>query len=215
MKIPTWAYIVGICMILVGSCSITNNYSTLKIKDEFTKFENGEDTTIEFNVDDGEVESIEVEGDSSKTSLFESMRELDSIEQVNKENRGDTAITNANNKVAAEKIKEMLNVSDETMDLMILFSKFGIGIGVLYIIAGIMLFIKKPYSFKITLGVLIFSIAFTAIKMYMMMGDDDFNVMSVSTLISGGFGVFVDAVFLLIVGVSDKLAYTFTGYDDE
>lgn len=100
-----------------------------------------------------------------------------------------------------------MTFDEETMELMSLFNNIGIFVGLFYLVAGLILLLKKKIAIKLVYAALVVSILFTIIQFFAMMSSE-------SSLMKFGsfflwFGVIVDLALLIVVAVVDKTQWKY------
>ncbi len=188
MKTPTWAYVIGIMMMLFGGCSITgdlqsiNSPNMLEMQHKMMAGMTGETDTIE-------MDSIG----------------LDINNTIGNSNSGSSEQQAFKN--MAKTMKEMFYVSEFTKKWMVRFGYIGLFFSILYVFAGIFLLVKKTFSIKLAYLALALSILFSVIQAIVLSSDSSGGYISLTSGFSQIFGIIIDIILLVVILVSDKTAY--------
>src|SRR6056297_3055003 len=148
MKTPTWAIVIGICLMLFGGCSVTKNIQSIIMPDMLEMQKNmmkkmaGSSTT---NSSDSLSASTRVDtADIKGAEMFKNM---------------------------AEGMQEMFGMSDFTKTWTVRFGYIGLLVSIIYILSGVFLLIKKKFSIKLVYTALILSIVFSGIQSLVLASD--------------------------------------------
>lgn len=190
MRIPTWAYVVGVCMILFGGCSLTQDIQSINVRSmmeaQMAMLENLE----------GEIE-VEIEETDSLSTSDSTFTASDSIGTDMGE-----GITNM-----AEGIKDIFNMSDYAIKWTIRFGYIGLFLSLLYIFGGVFLMVKRKFSIKLAYTALLASIVFSIVQTLVMNADPTNNFVSQMSSLGYLFGMFLDLILLVVILACDKSAF--------
>ncbi|WP_456461301.1 hypothetical protein [Reichenbachiella sp.] len=181
MKTPTWAIVVGIFLMLFGGCSVTKSIQAINVSDIL------------------EIQSQMMEK-MSQSSLGESTDSL--------------AVSSSDKQLEAFRgmaagMQEMFKMSEFTKIWTIRFGYLGILVAIAYVLSGIFLMLKKPFSIKLAYGALIFSIVFSAIQSIVLASDSTGGWISKSAGFGNSFGIILDLILLVVIVAMDKSAFEF------
>ncbi len=187
MKTPTWALVVGIMMLLFGSCSLNGDLQSIYSPKMFE---------IQEKILDGMSDGMkDAQSDSTKT---------------NKEDATETT-SNLDDKIMFEKMsenmKDMFHVSDFTKTWMVRFGYIGIIVSIIYILGGLFLLIKKPFSIKLVYVALGLSIIFSIVKVIVLSADSSDSFITMTAGFSEMFGVVFDIILLIVILTSNREVY--------
>lgn len=188
MKTPTWAYVIGIMMMLFGGCSITgdlqsiNSPNMLEMQHKMMEGMTGEADTIEMDSIGLNINNTigNSNSGSSEQQVFKNM---------------------------AKTMKEMFYVSEFTKKWMVRFGYIGLFFSILYVFAGIFLLVKKTFSIELAYLALALSILFSVIQSIVLSSDSSGGYISLTSGFSQIFGIIIDIILLVVILVSDKTAY--------
>ena len=182
MKTPTWAIVIGICMILFGGCSVTKHVQSINLPNIMSMQQ-------EF-VDQISSDSI---FSSATDSLLTASEESDASREKVKQ--------------MSQQMKKMFSVSEFTMLWTVRFGYIGLFVALVYIFSGIFLMIRKEFSIKLVYGALGLSILFSIIQSYVLTTNASDGLLSAALGYRNIFGIIIDIVLLVIVMVMDKSDY--------
>jgi len=189
MKAPTWAVVIGIFMILFGSCSINSSVQSINAPD-MIEMQQEMMKNMSKGFTNTPIDSLD-------------LTSLDSLRETNGE---------ANQRLEAmnETMGKFFYMSDHTKKWTVRFGYIGIAVSLLYILGGVFLFIIKPYSLKLAFTGLILSIIFGISQMMVLTSEPSSGFIALASGYSKIFGVVIDIVFLIIVATADKTPYMLT-----
>jgi hypothetical protein len=188
MKSPTWAIIIGIFIVLFGSCGVSNNLQSINTP-----------------------KMLEAQQEMMKNMSkgFNSPK-LDSLDQ----NRPDSLADYSTNPEANEAFDEMsetmtnmFQMSEFTQRWTVRFGYIGVVVSLIYILGGVFLFVIKPFSIQLAYGALILSIIFGITQTIVLTMEPSSGFVALASGYSKIFGVVIDIVFLIVVATADKTAY--------
>mgnify|MGYP005996962345 CR=1 FL=1 len=195
MKTPTWANIVGICMIVFGGCSLNDDIQSVNSP---MLFDLQEEIFDEIS---GEIESksdsVVVQGGDSTTielGKTDDQVKADSI---------------------ANKMKDMLHISEYTKTWLVRFGYIGVVISIIYLLGGIFLMVKKPFSIQLAYGALALSSILGIVKTSVLSSDSSGGLVAMTAGLSQIFGILIDIVILAVIFSSNKEAYQLTDQIDQ
>ncbi len=186
MKLPTWALIVGITMIIFGGCGALNNIqkiNTPKAMEQQSDIMSEIRGAIEEDLEeDLREEMMDEEGDGS---------EIDSADLERVEKVKDTVLT-------------MFEVSDYYKKWIVRLGIIGAIAALFYCIAGILLVMGKRFALQVVyvaIGVSIVSLIFQVIILSL---DKETGVISSFSNFGNYFMIFVNIILLVIILASDR-----------
>jgi hypothetical protein len=187
-KIPTWATVIGILMILFGGCGVMSDYQATKMPEML----------------EAQKEMMRSMSEDFKTQDNDSIaRDLsDTTSAVSYEKFPGKSFENISDSMAG-----MLHMSEFTKKWTVRFGYIGIFVSFFYALAGIFLLIPKEYSLKLVYIALGISIIFTVTRLLVLEGDDESGLMLSFLSYSHIFGILVDVLFIIIIITSDKSRY--------
>ncbi len=195
MKIPTWAYVAGIWMILIGGCSLLSDYHSINIR---------EINQTQQALMQGFTKSMETENDSISRAKMNSTLTILTGEK-------DTT----QNKSFEETIESMIELSEETIELTITYAYIGLIIYLIYTLSGILLMVRTRVSIPLAIGILIISIAFVLIQSFVL--TEHYGSGLIARFAKGGyyFGILLDVIILIIILAGNKSYYKFLPDEEE
>lgn len=187
MKIPTWAIVVGIFLVLFGGCGVSKSVQAIYLPEILTK----------------QKELIEEMSDTEQGEV------LDSLDQVLKTAVSDSIIgaEDIPETYLEGGIKEIFSLSDFTMKWTVRFGYLGVPVAILLLLSGIFLFLRKRFSIKLVYTALIISILFAGIQTMVLSLDPDAGFIARSSAMSNLIGLFLDVILLIVVITMDKSEY--------
>lgn len=212
MKPPTWAYVIGILMLLFGGCGVIQDYQNIHAP-KFLEMGEGIVDEIEREIEeDIREERIEAkkEYEEHSSESVKSEEEMDSSQESSSESEEMTSSEDEESHDGQEElemVKNILNVSDYYKTWMVRFGYIGIVISVLFILAGIFLMIPKKFSISLAYGVLGLSIIVGIIQYIIFSQDDSSGMVTMFSGLSVIFSVVVDFILLAVIVASDKDVY--------
>jgi hypothetical protein len=206
---PTWAIIVAIFMMLIGGCGIKNDVQYINIRSLI-------------GMKDKIFDKIEKAAENKKSDIEHETRQKDTSESdALKVAKSDPQIVDTTN-IASEEIEtddqykevkeakelfgDFLDVPEETIVLMIRLGYIGLFFSFLYLLGGLFLLIKKPFSINLAYAVLGANIAFSLIKWIVLSGKGG-SLLSISNSVGAAFSVFSCIIFIIIIVSCDKSHY--------
>lgn len=184
MKTPTWAIVIGICLILLGGCSVTKNIQSIKMPEMLEM----------------QQEMMEKISSSSTTNYSDSLSTLSKVDSSN--------IQNAEvfkNMTAG--MKDIFAISEFTKTWTVRFGYIGLIVSIIYILSGVFLLIRKSFSIKLVCCTLIMSIIFSAIQSFVMASDSTGGFMSKFAGFGNTFGIVIDIILFVVIISIDKSDY--------
>lgn len=188
MKTPTWAYIIGILMLLIGGCGAVKDMQSINTQTILDM----QKTMLEDM--SGNIKSINKDSVANNTN--------DTITST-KSNTEQVEIINNMSKT----MEKMLYMSDYTKKWRVRFGYVGLVLSVIYILAGIFLIIRKSFSMKLTYTALGLYILFGIIQILVFSRDETKGFMAMTSLYSYMFSIIFDVVILIAILGADKTAY--------
>ena len=102
---------------------------------------------------------------------------------------------------------DMFYMSEFTKTWIVRFGYIGIVVSFIYILGGVFLLIRKPFSLKLAYGALSLSILFSVIQSIVISIDSASGFMAMSAGFSQVFGIIIDIILIIVIATSDKAAY--------
>ena len=131
MKIPTWGYIIGIFMLLIGGCSGTSSIQAIY-------------TPTILDMQKKMMQGFTEGSKSVKT---------DSLSNQNQQNTKSSKELNSDQKKLiknmSETMEQMFYMSDYAKKWSVIFGYTGVLISFIYMLAGVFLMIRKPFSINL------------------------------------------------------------------
>lgn len=186
MSVPTWAYIVGIVMMLFGGCGMLSESQSIMAPQLMDMQRDMFDNLGEISEEMAEsMDSTQVINDSIP-EVFEKM---------------------------TKSFDTMFNMSEFSRKWTVRFGYMGIFVSAIYFIGGIFLLVIKRFSIKLAVGALALSIIFSIVRTLVMNNDPDPNLlMGMAYNFSLIFGTVINIILLIIVLASDKSAYNIDAF---
>jgi hypothetical protein len=181
MATPGWALFVGIVMMLIGGCGAVNSINLIRNPDTFTQLQ------VELETAQLELDSVVVSESKGEDSLL-----------MAKEEAGELML---------EGISEMMDISDYREEWIFRLAKYGLVFSFLYLIGGLMLMIKRPWSILLAYLALFASVLFNAFQFYIYSQDPRQGMLETFSYIPIALTLLFSIVSLIIVATSDKTAY--------
>jgi hypothetical protein len=184
---PTWAYIVGILMMLFGGCDGIQSVQQTKTRNllhlqqnvinNFASPDSGFSSVIQSFIPDS------LRSDSAAVD------QLTSIQKMSK------------------KMGDMFQMSEYSIKWTERFGYIGLVIAFFYMIGGVFLMVKRPFSIKLAATVLIVNALFV-ITQRVVLGMDSASASAVQEVTSVSlFGIVIDLVLLVFVLTADNTVY--------
>lgn len=191
MEMPTWAKIIGVMMIIFGGCGVAGNLSTALNPDYLNK------------MDDMMTEA--------KSEILKEVKENDQTDSL----QVDTMAVQADIEVdSLDKGKEFvldfmdkMNMSDYLKKWLYIFSIMGVIMGLLFLLGGLFLFIKKTFSIKLALGVIAMSLCYDLFRIIIMNMDEGAGFISGFSNLGNYLSLVIDIFLLIIIAIGDKTFY--------
>jgi len=183
MKTPTWAIVVGILLLLGGGCSLTKNaqsiYTPQMLEMQQKMMNKMADSSPRFENDSLPTHSISEES-KANNEVFKNM---------------------------TESMQEMFFMSEFTKKWTVRLGIIGLIVASIYILSGVFLLIKKPFSIQLVYFALLLSVLFSITQSVILTSDAASGFMAKSSALSNIFGIVFDIILLIIIVLMDKSAY--------
>jgi len=151
MQRPTWGTVMGVIFILSGLNGIFNGFSDANVEKYSSWVDEKADEFIDSTAKSEEMDSV----DTQVISMF-----------------GDSIYTDAEGNVDMQKtVKSLVHVSDYRKSWMVKFAYMAIGLGILLIIGGVLLFKKTKSIIPVCITTLVLCIAFALLKLFVFAAD--------------------------------------------
>ncbi|MBS1593958.1 MAG: hypothetical protein JST76_08640 [Bacteroidetes bacterium] len=187
MKTPTWAYIVGILMMLLGGCSTIKNCQlilTPVLLENQKAMMKGLVPMVSVRVDT----TTQTLGDSSITVIEKTRSPLGNKEMI-------------------QNMEKMFYMSDFQKTWIVRLGYIGFIPSLIYIVGGLFLLIKRRFSIKLACSALILSALFSVIRTVVLLKDASIGFIAMSSSFGMIFGVIMDVILLIIILASDRSYY--------
>lgn len=184
MRTPTWAIVIGICLMLFGGCSVTKNIQSINMPD----------------ILEMQQEMMKKMAGSTKSNVADSLSVTSNTDSTNVSN---TAMFNN----MAEGMKEMFAMSDFTKTWTVRFGYIGLFVSILYILSGVFLLIRRKFSINLVYIALIVSIVFSGIQSIVLASDSTGGFIAQSVGFGNMFGIIIDIILIVVVVSMDKSVY--------
>lgn len=184
MKTPTWAIVISICLMLFGSCSVTKNIQAINMP----------------QILEMQQKMMETMSDEKSKTSTDSLLAASGFNNKNVPNVG--KFKNMN-----KEIQEMLVVSEFTKTWTVRFGYIGILVATLYILSGVFLIVKQPFSIKLVYIALVTSIVFSASRSLVLISDSSSGLMAKTAGFTNIFGTIIDIILIIVVLAMDKSTY--------
>ena len=193
MKLPTWAYIIGILMMLFGGCNISKDLEYVNISKMTDMYSEVYDEIQESSTDSlNNVASDTTVIDSAKIQNIESRKKM------------------------IKTIKNMVVIDDFTKKWTKIFGYLGLLVSIIYILGGLFLMVVKKFSIKLVYFALGLSIIFSILKLVVLSSSSSFNFITFSFGFSNTFSIIIDIILLIVILVMDKeIYYLKEDYEDD
>ena len=178
MKIPTWAIVIGICLMLFGGCGVSKNIQAINMPN-----------LLEMQQD----MITKMHGIGAETSP-------DTLATV----PGDDAEAF---KSIAEGMDEIFKVSEFAKTWTVRFGYIGLFVATLYILSGVFLLLKRSFSIQLVYVALATSIVFSGIQTLVLASDPSGGLISKSAGFGNIFGIIVDIILVVVIIAIDKTTY--------
>jgi hypothetical protein len=207
MKTPTWAIVVGICLILFGGCSVTKSIQATKVPDILAMQQKMmEKMSTDTSTSDSLSNLLDSLGNSLDSLSNSSGRISNSLDSLSSSTFKDAPNPEMFENLA-EGMKEMFAMSEFAKTWTVRFGYIGIFVAFLYILSGVFLLLKKEFSIKLVYVALATSIAFGIIESAVLASDTGSGLISKTMGVGNIFGIIIDIILLIVVATADKTAY--------
>lgn len=191
MKTPTWAIVVAAIMLLFGGCGVSNHiqkfvYPMADVEREVFRH----------------VDSL----DTAKVA--------DTVSTMHISEAGDTSWTTTVTTSGpgfeedfGRSLKRSMNLSDHTRTWLTRFGYIGLFVSFIYLLGGLFLLVKKPFSIRLAYAALVLSLLSGLTLATLLLQDKQSGLFIHVYGIGKVIGVFIDIVLLIVVATSDKTAY--------
>lgn len=188
MKIPAWAIVVAILMMLFGGCGMVSDMQqiftpsmaelqTRMVEDMEQRHKNADTVTTVYRS----------ATDSSSTTI--------------------TTTTDPAFPKAGESMKKMLYISEYTRTWLIRFGYIGLFVSLLYLLGGLFLLFRKPFSIPLACTALVLSIALGIAQAIVLSRDTSSGFIANMYSIMQVIGIVIDVILLIVVAFVDKTSY--------
>jgi len=188
MKLPTWAMVVGVIMLLFGGCGAINNAQKIYTSDFLENTELVSEISNEIEDD--------IEQDIAKATI--KYDTLDSGEIV-----ADSSDLKKVERVA-DMVEGIFNVSDFYIKWIRIIGIVGTIAAIIYAIAGLLLLIGRRFAVKFAYGALGLSLASALFQLIIYSLDEGTGIISWSGKLGGYSTIFINIILIVIIVASDK-----------
>ncbi len=193
MKVPTWAYVIGILMMLFGGCNISRDLKNINISKITEKY-----SKVYEEIQESSTDSLN--NIASDTTVIDSAE----IERIK------------SHKKIIKTIKNMTVIDDFTKKWTKIFGYLGLMVSIIYILGGLFLMIIRKFSIKLVYFALGLSIIFSIFKLVVFSSSSSSNFITFSSGFSNSFSIIIDIILLIIILVMDKeIYYMKEDYEDD
>ena len=188
MKLPTWALIVGIMMLLFGGCGALNNVQKIYTSEflENTELISEISESIEADIED---------------DINDAVLKVDTLES------GEIVVDSSEFK-QVERVKNMVdgmfNVSDFYKKWIKIIGIVGTVAAIIYAIAGLILLLGKRYSIKVAYAAIAVSLASAIFQLIIYSVDDSSGLIAMSSRLGVYFVIIMNIILGVIIVASDK-----------
>ena len=182
MKTPSWAIVIGICLMLFGGCSVIKNTESIALPYTMKMIKK-----MSFPIPPGVTDSLSQASNGG-----------------NKQFENDDCI-----KETFDHMQEALAPSEYILKWTVRFGYIGLVISIIYILSGVFLLIKRRFSIQLVYIALIISIVFNGIVSFVLALDpfDVFGFMVEPTIMASLFGIIIDIILMIAFFSIDKSSY--------
>jgi len=180
MKTPTWAYIIGILMLLVGGCGAVKDMQSINTQTILDM----QKTMLK-----GMSENIKSNDNDTIASTKSNTEQVEIINNMSKS------------------MEKMFYMSDYTKKWRVRFGYIGLVLSVIYVIAGLFLIIPRSFSMKLVYVTLGLCILFGIIQILVFSRDEAKGIIAMTSLYSYMFSIIFDVVILIAILGANKSAY--------
>jgi len=192
MKLPSWALVVGVCLILFGGCSISSNIGKINSPDAF-EFQEGLMDSMKDVVEKSMDEAMdEAEKDSVFSETISKLKDEPGMEIIEEMAGG---------------IENLFTISEFTKIWTVRFGYIGVAIAIIYLLSGVILFLRKSFSIKFVLFALGISIIFSIVESIVLSSGAQNFLLSISAGFGNIFSIIIDVILLVVILANDKRSY--------
>ncbi len=213
MKLPTWATVVGIIMLLFGGCGALSNVNKIntpntlnemsEVLEEINSEMSKEMGKVKEEIRSDTVESVEVIQDEISDVTPDSVEIAGYKTEVNKFDADDSAGI-AMMEGLFGSVGNIMTFSDYYKVWIVRLGIIGLIASVLYALAGLLLIIGKSFSLNLVYGAIAVSLLSVIFQIVIITMDKESGLAAKSTNIGNYFMIMVNVVLLIIVLASDK-----------
>ncbi|MBS1625445.1 MAG: hypothetical protein JST83_15570 [Bacteroidetes bacterium] len=187
MKTPTWAYIVGILMMLLGGCNTLKNIQLVLTP---TIMENQKAMMKSFT--------------STASAKADTVREShgDSSVIVIQKTQSPFA-----NKEMSQTMEKIFFMSDFQKKWVVRLGCIGFIPALIYILAGLFFVMRKWFAVKVAYLALVLATCFSIARTLILSHDASTGFLAMSAEFGTLFGIMIDVILLIVIIASDKSAY--------
>jgi hypothetical protein len=183
MKTPTWAIVIGVCLMLFGGCGVTKDIQSINMP-----------------------AILEMQQEMMSKMVGEQI--INTKDSLSKVTRSDTVSVEVF-KDMAQGMQEMFAMSNYTKTWTVRLGYVGLLFSIIYILSGVFLLVKRSFSIKLVYAALILSIVFSTIESVVLASDSSGGFLAKLTGFGNTFGIVLDIILLVVVISMDKSAYKY------
>ena len=189
MKVPTWAMVIGVTMMVFGGCGVLNNVQKINTPRQLEKG-SGMISEISKELDKAieEQRQIELEKDSLNSESDSTSRQ-ETAERL--ENLG-------------ESMSQIWKFSDYYKKWIVRIGYIGLIVSMFYAIAGVLLIMGKRIAIKISYGAIGLSLAAVIFQIVILSMDEESGMLAGMGNLGAFFMIFVNVILLVVLLASDK-----------
>ncbi|NEQ49136.1 MAG: hypothetical protein F6K11_03250 [Leptolyngbya sp. SIO3F4] len=198
MKVPSWAIVIGVFMMLVGGCNLTNHLQSVRLPQTLEKQQEMMDKFQEISREAAESHSAFADSTGTDTAA---------VDTTAADTLAAPITTPELFENLSETVQEVFTMSEFSITWMVRFGYIGLFVCVLYILAGAFLLIGRAFSIRLVFAALLVSMTFRIVKYLVLASDADGGFFSMMAGSWGLVGVIIDLIFLIILLATDKSDY--------
>ncbi|MBK8668037.1 MAG: hypothetical protein IPN89_00680 [Saprospiraceae bacterium] len=200
---PTWAIIIAILMMLIGGCGIKNDLQSIHIRSVLALKDKIFDNIIEkqdpsvTEADSGEMDQDTLPGNDVKVTInSDSTTSPDSMDEKN----------NAELIKMKDTFSKMADIPEDVIQRIIQLGYVSLIFSVLFIIGGIFLLVRRPFSIQLVYLALGANIIFSMVRWIMLSGKGG-SMLAIANSVGSASSIFASVVLIAVVVSCDKSHY--------
>ncbi len=192
MKVPTWASVIGVMMILLGGCGALNNVQKISLPKSLDQ------SSGIFNEITRGIE--EVANEEQKRQQRADTLDASSAEKTD----ADSLVRNERIDGVLKSVGDMMHFSDYYKKWIVRIGILGTIVSLIYAIAGVILIIGKPFAVNLAYGAIGLSFASLLLQIVILSMDKESGMIANMSNMGAYFMIFVNVILLVIIVASDK-----------